>query len=130
MTRKELTKILCVEDDLNIQAILDVSLTNIGKFTVEACLNGTEALDAIDDFMPDLILSDVMMPETDGVTLLKKLRSNPAYDGIPLIFISARVQKNEVAEYLMFGAAGVINKPFDPLTLPEEIRAIWDKIKA
>lgn len=128
MAEKELNKILYVEDDPSIQAVVKVSLVNIGKFTIETCWNGKEALEQIDDFMPDLILSDVMMPEMDGVTMLKILKSNPKYSHIPLVFISARAQKNEVEEYLMFGAAYVLTKPFDPLALPNDLKSIWERI--
>ena len=128
MADKQLNKILYVEDDPSVQAVVKISLVNIGKFAIKECWNGKEALEKIEDFMPDLILSDVMMPEMDGVTMLKKLRDDSRYDNIPLIFISARAQKHEVDEYLNLGAVHVLTKPFDPVTLPNQLKEIWEKI--
>lgn len=128
MTVKELKKILYVEDDPSIQAIATISLINIGGFEIKACYSGKEALEVIDDFQPDFILSDVMMPEVDGPTMLKTLRSNSKYDDIPLVFISARAQKHEIEEYIRIGATEVISKPFDPIALPDDLREIWKRI--
>ena len=130
MTEKKLNKILYVEDDPSVQAVVKIALINIGKFDIRACWNGKEALEQIDDYMPDLIFSDVMMPELDGIMMLKLLRKNPKYDDITLIFISARAQQHEIEEYIRLGAAAVFAKPFNPLTLSDDIREIWEEITA
>jgi CheY-like chemotaxis protein len=127
---KVLNKILYVEDDINIQAISQVALTTIGNFEICCCYSGKEALEKIDEFDPDLVLSDVMMPEVDGPTMLKTLRNDPKYDKVPVVFISARAQKHEIDEYKRIGAAEVISKPFDPLSLPEELKAIWANLQS
>ena len=128
MVKKELNKILYVEDDPNVQAVVKVSLVSIGKFTIKACWNGKEALESIEEFQPDLILSDVMMPEMDGVTMIKILKSDSRYSHIPVVFISARAQKHEVEEYMVHGATHVLTKPFDPITLPNELKSVWERI--
>ncbi len=75
-------------------------------------------------FQPDVILLDMMMPGMDGVTALAKLRAQPETAHIPVIFVTAKVQRQEVAEYLALGAAGVVSKPFDPMALPAEVRRL------
>ena len=96
-----------------------------GGSTVHQCSSGQEALEAVGDFMPDLILLDVMMPGMDGPTTLKSLRGHDEFAAIPVLFMTAKVQSDEVEEYLALGAVGVIHKPFDPMALSDEIRALW-----
>lgn len=114
-------KVLYVEDDPDIQTIARIALEDIGKFTVRACESGAEALAAIEDFVPDLMLLDVMMPAMDGPTLLTHLRKTDNGASSKVIFMTARVQQSEVQQYLALGAVDVIAKPFDPLTLAEQI---------
>jgi len=120
-----LNKILHVEDDLDIQNIANVTLTSIGGFVVNCCSSGAEALKVAKDFMPDLILLDVMMPEMDGPTTLATLREIPEIKNVPAIFMTAKAQTDEINSFLALGAIGVITKPFNPMTLPDEIRTIW-----
>lgn len=75
MSISTLDRILFVEDDPDIQSIARLSLVAVGKFTVEICSSGLSALKAAPVFAPDLILLDVMMPEMDGISTLKALRS-------------------------------------------------------
>ena len=126
MTR-ELTRILYVEDDPDIQAIAVMVLEIINGFTLEACSSGTEALAKAVPFNPDLVLLDVMMPGMDGPETLKGLRAFPELTDTPVVFMTAKVQPQEVAGYLKLGAVGVIAKPFDPMTLAQELRDIWAK---
>jgi CheY-like chemotaxis protein len=86
--------------------------------------NGAEGMETAKAHKPDLILMDMMMPEMDGLSVLRKLRNDPALESTPVIFMTAKVQRDEVARYLEAGAAGVVHKPFDPMTLPDEIRRI------
>ena len=124
MTR-ELTRILYVEDDPDIQAIAMMVLETISGFTVEACSCGSDALQKAVAFNPDLILLDVMMPGMDGPETLKGLRAFPELETTPVVFMTAKVQPQEVQAYLGMGAVGVIAKPFDPMTLAQELRDIW-----
>ena len=73
----------------------------------------------------DVIVLDVMMPGMDGPETLKQLRTFPALADTPVVFMTAKVQPQEVQGYLNLGALGVIAKPFDPMTLAEQLRAIW-----
>jgi CheY-like chemotaxis protein len=73
---------------------------------------------------PDLILVDMMMPGMDGMAALAELRASEELKHVPVIFMTAKVQKGEVERYLLAGALGVVSKPFDPMTLPKEIERI------
>jgi two-component system OmpR family response regulator len=84
-------------------------------------------LDKVAGFQPDLILLDVMMPEMDGPTTLKAFRKMPEANEILVIFMTARSQTHEVEEYMELGAIDVIRKPFDPITLCDQIKKIWEQ---
>src|SRR3990167_9178289 len=129
MIRKELNKILLVEDEAGIRKIAKIALENIGKFTVAYCVSGSEALRIAPDFLPDLILLDVMMPGLDGVATFKAFRQLPEFKETPIIFMTAKVQASEVAYYLQLGAADVISKPFNPVTLADNLRTTWKKLE-
>ena len=111
----------------DIRAIAQISLEDIGGFTVKYCTNGREVLEAIKDFIPDLLLLDVMMPEMDGPTTLRELRKIQTLPAIPTIFMTAKIQANEVESYKELGAIDVIAKPFDPMTLADDIKKAWVK---
>ena len=119
----ELLKVLYVEDDADIRMVAEMTLEDEG-FELIICSSGQEALDKAVDQRLDLLLLDVMMPGMDGPTALQKLRELPQLATTPAIFMTAKVQPAEVAQYKAIGAAGVINKPFDPMTLAEEIHTI------
>ncbi|NOY62865.1 MAG: response regulator [Gammaproteobacteria bacterium] len=120
-----LNKILYVEDEPDIQTVARMALEVVGGFNVEVCSSGSEALEKVVDYAPDLILMDVMMPHMDGPATLVELRKLEALDGVPVIFMTAKVQPDEVKEYKAIGAVDVIPKPFDPMSLPETVKRIW-----
>lgn len=121
-----LSKILYVEDEPDIQAIAKLALETIGGFTLEVCSSGAEAIEKGPKFTPDLILMDVMMPGMDGPSTLQQLRKVDSLGNTPVVFMTAKVQPQEVAEFKQLGAVEVIAKPFDPMTLSEQIHSIWD----
>ena len=122
-----MTRILCVEDEPDIQTVARLALETLGGFTVEICSSGNEALDRAPDFDPQLILLEVMMPLMDGPATLCKLRELPQFAATPVVFMTAKVQPGEVASYREVGAADVIPKPFDPMTLSGQVQAIWER---
>ncbi|HAT36819.1 MAG TPA: hypothetical protein DCS82_13975 [Rhodospirillaceae bacterium] len=128
MASPELKKILMAEDDGDIQMIAEMALKDVGGFEVKICSSGQDALDVFCEFAPDLVLLDVMMPGMDGPTTLNKLRERDDGADVPVIFMTAKVQPDEVASYLDLGAAGVIHKPFDPMGLSGEIKTIWTEL--
>jgi len=120
-------RILYVEDEPDIRAIAEISLEIVGGFTVTSCASGKEALAAAARAQPDLLLLDMMMPGMDGLSTLQALRDQPATAATPVIFMTAKVQAAEIDTYKAAGALDVISKPFDPMALPELIRAIWSR---
>ena len=77
--------------------------------------------------MPDMVLLDVMMPGMDGPSTLKALRERPLLAQVPVAFMTAKVQPPEVVHYKALGALDVITKPFDPMTLAAQVRAVREK---
>lgn len=130
MANKELKKILYVEDEADIQAVASVALEAVGGFELEICSSGEEALEKTETFSPDLLLLDVMMPGMDGPTTLQKLREKPSLSETPAIFMTAKVQNNEIEHFKQIGALDVIPKPFDPMKLADQIKQIWDSFNA
>jgi CheY-like chemotaxis protein len=124
-----LDRILYVEDDSDIQAVATLALQAVGGFQLRVCSSGREAIEAAPDFSPDLILLDVMMPGMDGPATLKALRTLPGTAQTPVVFMTAKVQPSEVAQYKEMGALDVIAKPFDPMTLADAVRVIYEKAR-
>lgn len=124
---QSLEKILYVEDDQDIQQITIMVLETISGFTLLPCSSGREAVSKAVDFEPDLMLLDVMMPGMDGPETLRELRKFPQLAKTPAVFMTAKVQPQEVQEYLSMGAVAVIAKPYDPMTLANELKTIWEK---
>ena len=120
-----LARVLYVEDEPDIQAVARIALQTVGGFTVQICSSGEEALREVKAFGPDLILLDVMMPGMDGPGTLAALRATPGLEQVPVVFMTAKVQPSEVAQYKSLGALDVIPKPFDPMKLAEQVRHIW-----
>lgn len=126
MTLSPLQKILIIEDDPDIQTVAQMALETIGGFTVEACSSGREALEKAPGFQPDLFLLDVMMPEMDGPTTLLNLRALAQFETTPVIFCTAKAMPSELEQYKELGSAGIVAKPFDPMTLADQVREIWE----
>ncbi len=122
-----LQRILMVEDEADIREIAQLALEAVGGFQVKLCASGREALREAPLFAPDLILLDVMMAEMDGPSTLAQLRRLPQLACTPVIFMTAKVQPHEVARYKELGALDVISKPFDPMTLSDQLQAIWTR---
>jgi len=119
-------KVLYVEDEQDIQTITAMALETFGHFVLKVCNSGKEALDHIDEFNPDFVVTDVMMPEMDGPTLLQNLRNHPKYKTIPVIFTTAKAQVHEVDQYMKLGATRVLSKPFDLINLSTDLLNIWE----
>ncbi len=123
----ELKKILYVEDDEDIAEVATMTLEEIGGFEVKHCISGVQALGNLPKFNPQLILMDVMMPEMDGPQTLKHMQQKGIADKIPVVFMTAKAQTHQQEEYKQMGAVGVIVKPFDPMTLCQQITRLWEE---
>lgn len=124
----ELKKILYVEDEPDIQMIARVALENVGGFELCVCSSGAEALEKAAEFGPDLFLLDVMMPGMDGPTTLTELRKIPQLASTPVMFMTAKVQPQEVEYLKTLNVTDVIAKPFDPMGLANNIKESWGKV--
>lgn len=118
------TRILYVDDEADIREVATMALELDPDFDVRTCASGAEALEVAPGWRPDLILLDVMMPDMDGPTTLVRLREQRETAGYRIVFITARTQAHEIERFVGLGAAGVIAKPFDPMTLAEQVRAL------
>jgi CheY-like chemotaxis protein len=129
MGRGKLERILCIDDDADMRLVAKLALGKVGGIEVSTSSSGEEALRRLEagEVAPDLILLDVVMPGMDGPSTLKGLQGLPSAADTPVIFLTARTNPKEGDELLALGAVGLITKPFDPMTLAHEVRALWDR---
>ncbi len=113
-------KILIVDDDPNILLSLEFLLSK-NKYQVFIARNGMEALSAIEQEVPDIVLLDVMMPDLDGYEVCEFIRRNTLYAHAKVIFISARSKESDIAKGYEMGADLYVVKPFSTRTLLEKI---------
>ena len=129
MPAEALHRLMLVEDDNDVRAVACMALEAVGGFAVEQCSSGAEALQRIvtlePALRPQLILLDVMMPGLDGREVLQALRKMPAHADIPVVFFTAKAQHEELRALSALGVAGILCKPFDPMTLSDQVRDIW-----
>lgn len=121
-----LKRILYAEDESDIQIVVEAVIQSMSDYEIKICSNGKILLDCVEEYSPDLILLDVMMPEMDGPTTFKNLQLNDKTKNIPVIFMTAKAQTHEVKVFEEYGAIGVLTKPFDPMQLCSEIKTIWE----
>ena len=120
----DIRKILHVEDDPDIREIAKLALVDFGGFELLQCESGEVALEQAESFSPDVFLLDMMMPGMTGIETLAALREIAAFRSIPAIFMTAKDVATEHEDVLKKEAVGTIQKPFDPVALPDQIRAI------
>jgi len=123
----DLKRILYVDDEPSTSQVAILVLQKIGGFEVLACASGQEALDQVGEFKPELLLLDVIMPEMDGPATLARLRAMPVTAHVPVVFMTGRSRPEDLRSLKALGAIDVISKPFDPATLPGQIRLAWQK---
>ena len=126
MSLPQLERILLVDDEADIRQIARLALEALGGFTIRECASGLAAPKVVEEFKPQLILMDVMMPGQDGVETLKALRA-ANLPPVPVVFMTAKVQPQELSAFRGLGALDVIAKPFDPMTLAQTVRRIWER---
>ncbi|HTQ00162.1 MAG TPA: response regulator [Casimicrobiaceae bacterium] len=116
-------KILIADDEPNIVVSLEFLMKQKG-YAVKVVSNGKDALDAIADFAPDLVLLDVMMPVLSGYELAQKVRANPAWAGIRIIMLSAKGRDVEVTKGMAVGADAYVTKPFSTKDLVAKVEEL------
>jgi len=95
-----------------------------GKYKMTMAKSGEQALEILKESIPDLILMDIIMPGMDGYETMLKIKNNPLYADIPIVFLSGDSKSITEKKGMAMGAAGYIRKPFDPESLLEEIEKI------
>ncbi len=126
----ELQRVYYVEDEADIRFIAEIALKQVGGLDVYISADGQTALEDLEKFPAQLLLLDVMMPGLDGPATLKMIRRDPRFADLPAIFLTAKVQADEVAHFKKLGAIAVIAKPFDPMSLAKELKALWSNFQA
>jgi DNA-binding response OmpR family regulator len=116
-------KILIADDEPNIVVSLEFLMRQRG-YVVRVATTGDDALRAVGEFMPDLILLDVMMPRMSGYDLCQKVRENPAWQGIRIIMLSAKGRDIEVTKGMAVGADAYVTKPFSTKDLVAKVAAM------
>ncbi|WP_254695299.1 response regulator [Oceanicola sp. D3] len=116
-----------MDDDDDIRAITQIALAVVGELEVLQCSSGLEALEVAQEFSPDILLLDVMMPDITGEETLAGLRQLDGLADVPVIFMTAKAHSDDVEHLMQLGTQRVIAKPFDPLTLASEVVEIWQQ---
>ena len=124
MLRNRLSKILLVDDEPDIRIVLTLALRETLETEVVAMPTVTDAFVYLQSHtLPDVILLDRNMPDVDGLVACQRLQAHPRYRVIPIVFLSARYQHDDVCQVLAAGATAYLSKPFDPMTVGQEILA-------
>lgn len=114
-------RVLLVDDEEDIREIAQVSLEMVAGWEVRTAPDGPEALATASAEHPDVILLDVMMPDMDGPTVVERLREDEQTRSIPVILLTAKTQAADRERFAALGVTGVLSKPFDPMTLAEDV---------
>lgn len=113
-------KLLVIEDTAEVRENL-CEILELSGYEVESAENGKKGIEAAREFLPNLIICDVMMPELDGFGVMKILNKSPELNHIPLIFLTAKAEKSDMRKGMGLGAEDYITKPFDDVELLEAI---------
>lgn len=121
-------QILIIDNEPYIQEVAQISLETLAGWQVLTASSGQSGIATAEQVQPDAILLDVMMPDMDGIATFEKLQANPATQPIPVILLTAKVQVADRRRYEALGIMATIAKPFDPLTLADQIARIlgWE----
>ncbi|MCC7358887.1 MAG: response regulator [Anaerolineales bacterium] len=123
-----MTKILVAEDERDIQFLIAFALQAVG-YEVLTANNGEEAVALTLKELPALVLTDVRMPKMTGYEACRQIKSNPATQHIPVVFLSAKGQEAEVQSGLDAGGDAYLLKPFEVSQLTKKVAEILDKTK-
>jgi CheY-like chemotaxis protein len=121
--------ILLVDDEQDIREVAALSLQAIGGWRVSSAADGSSAILMARAEQPDAILLDVMMPGIDGAATVERLQQDARTRDIPVILLTAKAQGADRRRYAQLGVAGTLTKPFDPLTLTEQIATILGRVE-
>lgn len=118
-----MSTVFCVEDDANIRELIEYTLASAG-FEARGFECGADFFGALKNAKPDIILLDIMLPDTDGLEILKKVRAEYTSREIPVIMLTAKSERIDKIRGLDLGADDYISKPFDILELIARVKAV------
>mgnify|MGYP002777009332 CR=1 FL=1 len=119
-------RILIIDDEPDIREATQLCLEIARGWEVLTAGSSAEGLQKAAIEQPDAVLLDVMMPDMDGLATFERLQANPATHNIPVILLTAKAQASDRRQFCQFAIAAVITKPYDPLTLADQIAAILE----
>ena len=122
-----MTRILIVDDEPLVLRSLRHVLEN-EHFTVIEAASGEQALDAVRAERPDLVVLDIVMPEMDGVEVCRRLRADPFTARLPILFLTAKGRRDDIARGLDAGGDDYLVKPLDVVELPARVRALLRRV--
>lgn len=114
-------KVLVVDDDIEIVELISDILTRDGRFEIRTASSGYEAGMATEQFRPDLILLDYMLPDVNGNVVCQTIRSNPEFENTRIIIVSGVIKQEEIDQLLRSGAQDFLKKPFSISELTEKV---------
>ena len=114
-------RVLLIDDEDDIRAIVQAALEELAGWQTLGASSGAEGLQLAQGSSIDAILLDISMPDMDGFEIYDRLRRDPATEAIPVIVLTSKVLARDRARFTALQVAGLITKPFDPLTLAQQI---------
>ena len=129
MEKKPLKKLFITDDDPDILTICQYCLRKNPTIELTCLESGEATLKEALLSPPDMMLIDVMMPKMSGIDLIKAIRLIPTIAHIPIVFFTAKAQKEEIIKYANLGITHVITKPFNPTLFISTLQKIWDEIQ-
>src|SRR5919202_4051440 len=117
-------QVLLVDDEPGIRVSVTEYLEEMGGFTVQVASNANDAWQMLQQKTPDLVISDIMMPQVDGYQFLKQLRDDPRFKTLPVVFLTARGMTSDRIQGYQAGCDAYLAKPFDP----DELLAIVENL--
>ncbi|MFC6644968.1 response regulator [Granulicella cerasi] len=115
--------ILIIDDEDDIREVASLALESVAGWRISTASSGAEGIHKAIELRPDAILMDVMMPAMDGPTTFREMQKQPEIAHIPVILLTAKVQGVDQRRFAGLGVQAVLFKPFDPLTLSDQMSA-------
>jgi two-component system phosphate regulon response regulator PhoB len=127
-TQQGRPRILVAEDDAALRRLLELRL-DVDGYDVRSVVDGSDALDLIDDWKPDAMICDVMMPRISGLTVCRELRARADYADLPIILLTARVFDSDIEDVVALGGITFVNKPFNASRLNTILQSVLGDLK-
>lgn len=119
---QNLSPLILIADDTNFMRKVLIKILKKAKYRIAVAKSGKDVLDFVEKRNPDLILLDIIMPEMDGIETCTRLKSKNKTSGIPIIFITAKIEIDDLVEGFEAGAVDYVKKPFNPLELLARVK--------